>query len=123
MDLTFADTVFFTNSGAEPSNARSRPPAPITRRGNDHKFELIISKTPSTGHDGDDQRQHQDKMHKGFLPLLAGSNTPSSTIGVGQGADGPEHRRVPGRAIQGEGGIRRPGRIIQGLRALADEHD
>ncbi len=127
VDLTFADTVFFTNSGAEAVEcaikvARSYHSAV----GNDHKHELITFTEAFHGRTmGTISASSQEKMHKGFLPLLPGFKyLPFGDLVAAQAAVGPNTAGFLIEPIQGEGGIKVPtDAFLQGLRALCDEHD
>lgn len=68
---------------------------------------------------------NQDKMHKGFLPLLEGFKyVDFDDLEGAKAAIGPKTAAFLVEPIQGEGGVRPASdSFIQGLRALADEHD
>jgi len=74
VDLTFADTVFFTNSGAEAVECAIKTARAYHQHaGNDGKFELITFTNAFHGRTmATISASNQDKMHKGFLPLLQG---------------------------------------------------
>ena len=127
VDLTFADTVFFTNSGAEAVECAIKTArAYHSHVGNDHKFELITFNNAFHGRTlATISASNQDKMHKGFLPLLPGFKyVPFDDLDAAKAASGPNTAGFLVEPLQGEGGIR-PGSdsFMQGLRALADEHD
>ena len=127
VDLTFADTVFFTNSGAEAVECAIKTArAYHSHVGNDHKFELITFNNAFHGRTlATISASNQDKMHKGFLPLLPGFKyVPFDDLDAAKAAIGPNTAGFLVEPLQGEGGIR-PGSdsFMQGLRALADEHD
>ena len=127
VDLTFADTVFFTNSGAEAVECAIKAArAYHSFVGNDHKSELITFTEAFHGRTmGTISASSQEKMHKGFLPLLPGFKyLPFGDLAAAQAAVGPNTAGFLIEPIQGEGGIKVPSdEFLQGLRALCDEHD
>ena len=127
VDLTFADTVFFTNSGAEAVECAIKTARAYHQHaGNDDKFELITFKNAFHGRTmATISASNQDKMHKGFLPLLAGFKYAEfDDLEAAKAQMGPNTAGFLVEPIQGEGGIRPASdEFIQGLRALADEHD
>lgn len=127
VDLTFADTVFFTNSGAEAVECAIKTIRAYHQHvGNDHKFEIITFRNAFHGRTmATISASNQDKMHKGFLPLLPGFKYVDfdDLEGV-KAAIGPNTAGFLIEPIQGEGGIRPASdAFMHGLRALADEHD
>ena len=68
---------------------------------------------------------NQEKMHKGFLPLLAGFKYAEfDDLEAAKAAMGPNTAGFLVEPIQGEGGIRPASQeFMQGLRDLCDEHD
>ncbi len=127
VNLTFADTVFFTNSGAEAVECAIKTiRAYHAHVGNDHKFEIITFKNAFHGRTmATISASNQDKMHKGFLPLLAGFKyVEFDDLEGAKAAIGPNTAGFLVEPIQGEGGIRPASdEFMLGLRALADEHD
>ena len=125
--LTFADTVFFTNSGAEAMECAIKTARAYHQHvGNDHKFELITFKNAFHGRTmATISASNQDKMHKGFMPLLPGFKyVEFDDLEAATAAIGPNTAGFMVEPIQGEGGIRPASdAFMQGLRALADEHD
>ena len=126
VDLTFADTVFFTNSGAEAVECAIKTARAFhSHVGDDHKYELITFKNAFHGRTmATISASNQDKMHKGFLPLLAGFKyVDFDDLEGAKDAIGPNTAGFLVEPIQGEGGIREASpEFIEGLRALADEH-
>lgn len=127
VDLTFADTVFFTNSGAEAVECAIK----TARRyhhagGNPHKHELITFKNAFHGRTmATISATDQDKLRDGFAPLLAGfkvvefDNLDAALAAVDGNTAG-----FLVEPIQGEGGIRPASReFMTGLRQACDEHD
>ena len=127
VDLTFADTVFFTNSGAEAVECAIKTARAYHQHaGNDHKFELITFKNAFHGRTmGTISASNQDKMHKGFLPLLPGFKyVEFNDLEGARAAMGPNTAGFLVEPIQGEGGIRAAtSEFLQGLRKLSDEND
>jgi len=127
VDLTFADTVFFTNSGAEAVECAIKTARAYHQHGgNDHKFELITFNNAFHGRTlATISASSQEKMHKGFLPLLPGFKyVEFNDLEAVKAAIGPNTAGFLVEPIQGEGGIRvAEQEFLQALRALADEHD
>ena len=127
VDLTFADTVFFTNSGAEAVECAIKTArAYHSHVGNDHKFELITFKNAFHGRTmATISASNQEKMHKGFQPLLPGFKyVDFDDLEGAKAAIGPNTAGFLVEPVQGEGGIRPASdSFMQGLRALADQHD
>ena len=127
VDLTFADTVFFTNSGAEAVECAIKTiRAYHQSAGNGHKYEIITFKNAFHGRTmATISASNQDKMHKGFMPLLPGFKyVDFDDLAGAKAAIGPNTAGFLVEPIQGEGGIRPASdEFMHGLRALADEHD
>lgn len=127
VDLTFADTVFFTNSGAEAVECAIKTVrAYHSHVGNDHKFEIITFKNAFHGRTmATISASNQEKMHKGFHPLLAGFKyVDFDDLEGAKAAIGPNTAGFLVEPVQGEGGIRPASdEFMQGLHALADEHN
>lgn len=127
VDLTFADTVFFTNSGAEAVECAIKAArAYHSHAGNDHRYELITFRNAFHGRTmATISASNQDKMHKGFLPLLPGFKyVDFDDLEGAKAAIGPNTAGFLIEPIQGEGGIRPASdAFMRGLRQLADEHD
>lgn len=127
VDLTFADTVFFTNSGAEAVECAIKTARAYHQHvGNDHKFELITFKNAFHGRTmATISASNQEKMHKGFAPLLPGFKyVEFDDLAGATAAVGPNTAGFLVEPIQGEGGIRDASpEFLAGLRGLADEHE
>jgi acetylornithine/N-succinyldiaminopimelate aminotransferase len=127
VDLTFADTVFFTNSGAEAVECAIKTARSChSHVGNDHKYELITFRNAFHGRTmATISASNQEKMHHGFLPLLPGFQYAEfDDLEGAKELIGPNTAGFLVEPIQGEGGIRPASdAFMQGLRALADEHD
>ena len=75
VDTTFADTVFFTNSGAEAVECAIKTARAYHQRegGDPNRTEIITFSMAFHGRTmATISASNQDKMHKGFLPLLPG---------------------------------------------------
>ena len=127
VDLTFADTVFFTNSGAEAVECVIKTLRAYHQHvGNDHKYEIITFKNAFHGRTmATISASNQEKMHKGFMPLLPGFKyVDFDDLEGARAAIGPNTAGFLVEPVQGEGGIRPASQeFMTGLRALADEHD
>ena len=127
VDLTFADTVFFTNSGAEAMECAIKTARSYHQHvGNDHKVELITFNNAFHGRTmATISASSQDKMHKGFMPLLPGFKYVAfDDLAAAQAAVGPNTAGFMVEPVQGEGGVRPASDgFMQGLRKLCDEHD
>ena len=127
VDKTFADTVFFTNSGAEAVEAAIKTARAYHQyEGDTSRFELITFKNAFHGRTmATISASNQEKMHHGFSPLLAGfkyaefDDLDSARAWMGALTAG-----FLVEPIQGEGGIRPASEaFMRGLRELADEND
>lgn len=127
VDLTFADTVFFTNSGAEAVECAIKTARAYHQNGgNSDRFELITFNNAFHGRTlATISASSQDKMHKGFLPLLPGFRyVEFNDLEAAKAAIGPHTAGFLVEPIQGEGGIRiADDSFLKGLRDLCDEHD
>ncbi len=127
VDHTFADTVFFTNSGAEAvETAIKTARAYHQHEGDTSRFELITFKNAFHGRTmATISASNQEKMHHGFSPLLAGFKYAEfDDLDSAKALIGPNTAGFLVEPIQGEGGIRPASdEFMRGLRALADEHD
>ena len=127
VDLTFADTVFFTNSGVEAVECAIKTARRYHyAKGNPHKHDLITFKNAVHGRTmGAISATDQAKMIDGFAPLLPGfkvvefDNLEAALAAVDENTAG-----FLLEPIQGEGGIRPASReFLQGLRQVCDEKD
>jgi acetylornithine/N-succinyldiaminopimelate aminotransferase len=127
VDLTFADTVFFTNSGAEAVECAIKTARAYHQSAdNTDRFELITFNNAFHGRTmATISASSQEKMHKGFLPLLPGFRyVEFDDLEGARAAIGPHTAGFLVEPIQGEGGIRVASQaFLEGLRALADERD
>ncbi len=127
VDTTFGDTVFFTNSGAEAVECAMKTARAYHQyQGNEDRFEIITFKNAFHGRTmGTISASNQEKMHKGFAPLLPGFKyVDFDDLDGAKAAIGPHTAAFLVEPVQGEGGVRPASpEFMQGLRALADEHD
>jgi acetylornithine/N-succinyldiaminopimelate aminotransferase len=126
-DNTFADTVFFTNSGVEAVECAIKTARRYHyAKGNPHKHDLITFSNAFHGRTmGAISATDQAKMIDGFAPLLPGfrvvefNNLDAALAAVDENTAG-----FLLEPIQGEGGIRpATHEFLSGLRAACDEHD
>jgi acetylornithine/N-succinyldiaminopimelate aminotransferase len=127
VDLTFADTVFFTNSGAEAVECAIKTARRYHHaKGNAHKHDLITFSNAFHGRTmATISATNQEKLRDGFAPLLPGfkvvefDNLDAALAAVDENTAG-----FLLEPIQGEGGIRPASHeFISGLRAVCDEKD
>jgi acetylornithine/N-succinyldiaminopimelate aminotransferase len=127
VDLTFADTVFFTNSGAEAVECAIKTARAYHQHaGDDHKHELITFRNAFHGRTmATISASNQEKMHKGFMPLLGGFKYAEfDDLESAKAMMGPNTAGFLVEPIQGEGGIRPASdAFMKGLRQLADDND
>jgi acetylornithine/N-succinyldiaminopimelate aminotransferase len=127
IDLTFADTVFFTNSGVEAVECAIKTARRYHHtKGNPHKHTLITFSNAFHGRTmATISATDQAKMIDGFAPLLQGfkvvafDNLEEALAAVDENTAG-----FLIEPIQGEGGIRPASKeFIAGLRKCCDEND
>ena len=128
VDKTFADTVFFTNSGAEAVETAIKTARAYHQHedGDANRTELITFTNAFHGRTmATISASNQEKMHKGFTPLLEGFRyCEFDDLDMAASMVGPRTAGFLVEPIQGEGGIRPASdEFMQGLRALCDEHD
>jgi acetylornithine/N-succinyldiaminopimelate aminotransferase len=124
---TFADTVFFTNSGVEAVECAIKTARRYHyAKGNPHKHTLITFSNAFHGRSmGAISATDQAKMIDGFAPLLPGFTVVAfNDLDAALSAIDENTAGFLVEPIQGEGGIR-PGthEFLAGLRAACDEHD
>ncbi|SFS00600.1 aspartate aminotransferase family protein [Sphingomonas jatrophae] len=125
VDATFADTVFFTNSGAEAVECAIK----TARRyhfanGNPERHKIVSFGNAFHGRTlGTISATNQPKMRDGFEPLLPGFEVVA--FNDLEGAEAAVDETTAGflvEPVQGEGGILPATRdFLQGLRRIADE--
>ena len=126
-DLTFADTVFFTNSGVEAIECAIKTARRYHyAKGNPHKHDLITFSNAFHGRSmGAISATDQAKMIDGFAPLLPGFKVrPFDDLDAALAAIDENTAGFLLEPVQGEGGIRPASHaFLAGLRAACDEHD
>ncbi|CAH0349893.1 aspartate aminotransferase family protein [Sphingobium sp. CECT 9361] len=126
VDTTFADTMFFTNSGAEAVECAIK----TARRyhysnGNPHKHKIISFDNAFHGRTlGTISATSQPKMRDGFEPLLPGFTVvPFNDLDAAKAQIDDNTAGFLLEPIQGEGGVTAATQeFLKGLRALCDEH-
>jgi acetylornithine/N-succinyldiaminopimelate aminotransferase len=127
VDLTFADTVFFTNSGAEAVECAIK----TARRYHHHhgrpeKHVLITFSNAFHGRTmGTISATNQEKLRDGFAPLLPGFTVVEfDNLDAAKAAMNEHTAGFLVEPVQGEGGVRPASQaFMKGLRQLCDEHD
>jgi acetylornithine/N-succinyldiaminopimelate aminotransferase len=127
VDKTFADTMFFTNSGTEAIECAIKTARRYHyAKGNPEKNRIISFSNAFHGRTmGAISATNQPKMRDGFEPLLPGFTVvPFNDLAAAEAAIGPDAAGFLVEPIQGEGGIMPATQeFMQGLRDLADRHD
>ena len=126
-ELTFADTVFFTNSGAEAVECAIK----VARRyhhvaGNPHKHKLITFSNAFHGRTmATISATDQAKLRDGFAPLLEGFEVVAfDDLDAALAAMDENTAGFLIEPVQGEGGIRPASpEFLKGLRDVCDEQD
>ena len=127
IDNSFADTVFFTNSGAEAVECAIKTARRYHHaKGNPEKHDLITFSNAFHGRTmATISATNQEKLRDGFAPLLPGfkvvefDNLDAALAAVDENTAG-----FLLEPVQGEGGIRPASHeFIAGLRAVCDEKD
>ena len=126
VEATFADTVFFGNSGAEAVECAIK----MARKyhfhaGKPERFRIITFEGAFHGRTlATIAASGQEKLLKGFGPKVDGfDQVPFGDLEATRAAIGPETAAIMIEPVQGEGGVRPAStEFLQGLRALADSH-
>ena len=126
-DLTFADTVFFTNSGVEAVECAIKTARRYHyAKGNPHKHDLISFSNAFHGRTmATISATDQAKLRDGFAPLLTGFTVVEfNDLDAAIAAIDENTAGFLVEPIQGEGGIRvGTHEFLSGLRAACDKHD
>lgn len=124
---TFADTVFFTNSGAEAVECAIKTArAYHSSAGNPEKHNLITFNNAFHGRTlGTISATNQEKLRKGFDPLLPGfAYAPFDDINAALDLVDDNTAGFLVEPIQGEGGVRPASQpFLQALRDICNERD
>jgi len=127
VENTFADTVFFTNSGAEAVECAIKTARRYHHHhGHPEKNVLITFGNAFHGRTmATISATDQPKLRDGFAPLLPGFVVVAfDDLAAAEAAIDAHTAGFLVEPVQGEGGIRPAGaEFLQGLRRLADEHD
>ncbi|HMN55507.1 MAG TPA: aspartate aminotransferase family protein [Sphingopyxis sp.] len=127
VDNSFADTVFFTNSGAEAVECAIKTArAYHSSAGNAHKHTLITFNNAFHGRTlGTISATNQEKLRKGFDPLLPGfAYAPFDDLNAALDLVDDSTAGFLVEPVQGEGGIRPASQpFLQGLRDICNERD
>jgi acetylornithine/N-succinyldiaminopimelate aminotransferase len=126
VEITFADTVFFTNSGVEACELAFK----MARRyqyvsGRPERFRIITFEGAFHGRTlAGIAAGGQAKYLEGFGPKVEGFDSiPAGDLKAVEAAIVPETAAILAEPIQGEGGIRvLAPEFLRGLRKLCDEH-
>ena len=125
VERSFADRVFFCNSGAEANEAAIKLARKYYKdRGETHRYRIITMEGSFHGRTmATLAATGQDKIKKGFDPLLEGFDiVPFNDLQAVRDAITPETCAVMVEPIQGEGGVQCPGEgYLKGVRELCDE--
>ncbi len=126
VELTFADTVFFTNSGAEALECAIKTArAYHYATGNPHKYRILTFSNAFHGRTlATISATDQEKLRKGFEPLPDWFHVlPFDDLAAAEAAIDESIGAFLVEPVQGEGGIRPASpEFLKGLRALADKH-
>ena len=126
VDKTFADTVFFTNSGTEAVECAIKTARRYHyAKGNPEKNRIISFSNAFHGRTmGAISATNQPKMREGFEPLLPGFTVvPFNDLAAAEAAIGPDAAAFLVEPVQGEGGIMPSTKeFLTGLRDLADKN-
>lgn len=123
---SFADKVFFCNSGAEANEAAIKLARKVFKdKGEPHRYEIITMENSFHGRSmATLSATGQEKFHHGFEPLLIGfSYVPFNSTQAVKEALTDATCAVMVEPIQGEGGVNCPSPdYLKGLRTICDEH-
>ena len=123
VEITGPGKIFFCNSGAEANEGLIK----ITRkRGSEAgRYEIITFENSFHGRTmAAISATAQDKVKKGFSPLLEGFvHVPYGDLAAVRAAVGPKTGAILVEPVQGEGGIQiATAEFLRGLRAICDAH-
>ncbi len=121
---SFADRVFFCNSGAEANEAAIKLARRFFYEKGEERYRIIAAEGSFHGRTmATLSATGQDKIRKGFHPVLPGFDfVPFDDADELRDAIGPDTCAVLLEPIQGEGGVRVPsGDYLQAVRHICDE--
>jgi len=122
---SFADRVFFCNSGAEANEAAIKLARKYFKdKGEKERYRIVTMEKSFHGRTmATLSATGQDKIRKGFEPILEGFDyVPFNDINALQKSIGPSTCAVLLEPIQGEGGVRCPSPdYLKAVRRLCDE--
>ncbi len=122
---SFADKVFFCNSGAEANEAALKLARKyVKEKTGEDRYEVITMERSFHGRTfATLTATGQPKYHKGYAPLMPGFRyVPFNDLQAVREAIGPKTCAVLLEPIQGEGGVNVPSEgYLKGLRELCDE--
>ncbi len=126
VEATFADTVFFTNSGTEAMECAVKTARKFfAASGQDNRHEIITFDAAFHGRSlGMISAAGGDKLVDGFGPLLGGFvHVPFGDLEATKAAIGANTAAILVEPVQGEGGIvPADDAFLQGLRTLCDQN-
>jgi acetylornithine aminotransferase len=124
VENSFADRVFFGNSGAEANEAAIKLARKYFKdRGEENRFRIVTMERSFHGRTlATLSATGQEKIKKGFDPVLAGFDfVPFNDVEALQAQIGPSTCAVMLEPIQGEGGVRCPDdKYLQTVRKICD---
>jgi acetylornithine/N-succinyldiaminopimelate aminotransferase len=122
---SFADKVFFCNSGAEANEGAMKLARKFAKGGGgEERYEIITMDRSFHGRTlATLTATAQEKFHKGFSPLMPGFKyVPFDDLAAVRSAVGPHTCAILLEPIQGEGGVNCPSEgYLKGLRQICDE--
>jgi len=122
---SFADRIFFCNSGAEANEAAIKLARKYFKdKGEKERYRIVTMEKSFHGRTmATLSATGQDKIRKGFEPILEGFDyIPFNDMDALQKSIGPSTCAVLLEPIQGEGGVRCPGPdYLKAVRRLCDE--
>jgi acetylornithine/N-succinyldiaminopimelate aminotransferase len=122
---SFADKVFFCNSGAEANEGALKLARKYAReKTGEDRYEVITMERSFHGRTlATLTATGQPKYHKGYAPLMPGFKyVPFDNLGAVRGAIGSKTCAILLEPIQGEGGVNIPSEgYLKGLREICDE--
>ncbi len=125
VENSFADRVFFGNSGAEANEAAIKLARRyFTERNEAHRFRIITMERSFHGRTmGTLSATGQEKIRKGFDPVLEGFDfVPFNDAEALRSTIGPSTCAVMLEPIQGEGGVRCPDKnYLKTVRQICDD--